>query len=1703
MFMNKGKKKILIYVGCLFICACIGLSLVFPFFNKREIVDSSNVGSEKGKGVETRSGDNWWDSNWSYRKLITLNTSQISNSFTNFPILINLSSDSDLASDAQESGNDICFIDYYDNTTHFNHEIEYFDGDTGQLIVWVNDTVVSSSNNKFWCYYSNSGTGNQENVTDTWDSHYIFVQHLNDDPDNSHTVDSTVYDNDGVKTGANSPLQSSNRIGYYQDFSGSNRVMMDETSVNADVNGCSAITMSAWVNLDNAPAQYSKIIHCYIRSTNPTCANGFQMYVDSSRSFFTGGRSVYTESFESQDSGTDLTLDTWYYVTGVLDINGDYIYTYVNGLPTTSGAKTFDNTVYTDSGTHQDGTIYESADIGSQNSQNYLGWDGFIDEARVSDITRSASWINTEYNNMYNSTLGESDCFFEIGSEETSGCTTSVDSIVPYWQDSVSTVTVTATTDSGSPSNVTLWYRWSLDNSSWDGGSWAFNNDTVDNNESDIDASADVGIETGFPNCQDVAPDYDNMTLQETNTGGGGNGVFGDTSEFGSDFLLADNSKTPLEYQFARLISCTETCTVDNISAYLNTDSTSNVNIKYAIYTGDGSPEIIISNGETNQGTLGAGTTAWVTCSFATPPTLTNGNDYYLAVLADYADVGNNKIVNMRYQTTGDDTIIYSNGNIYPTSFAFDSSWTDSEYTVDSTAEASIYCNYTTGSTNYELDMEYNWTGVNFSETVENLCIYVNDTSGNENLLVNYWDGDSWELLDTIDGTGWFNSTATGLTGVEYFIQFIGASESSDTTQDFWDIDCIFLETYNSSGGSNGYNWSIWNDVSNPDTVSPWSWVFDCPNETGYYEFYTIGNESGTLESAPSSADAICHVNYTTPSNPVDMPVINFAGSLSSEGGPERLPLTYDYAPNGYYTSNSQQSNNYILMNVSCSNATSVKLNYTVNGGSSWVNGSEAFEQSGNYWVLNLTDKTTTGLGFSFDVYAYNTNYYNVTAWEKKDKDNNTVRRWVKLGQTPNDDILDMELLYFYKEDYTAHDIDAWGADVQYFDQGTNTDNDSGVLVDTVPTDDVTFLECGESVWGWWNKSVCMNPDSLVSVTYHIWDENSEMPTHNPVNGSLRLGKDRGINPETDILDYNKVWLNATQVIADGGTQIQDLLMDGYTYTLYHGTLYLSSPYTNITTNNIYELAVVLFGEDGSPHVFSNRSANSWVIFNIYDNGTLQGLDSDSDGLSDYTEIWVTDTNIELADTDNDGVNDFWEYRAGSDPNNFWETDNVSWVERFDYWFSGGNVSGIVERFDFYFTGGNIVGFSEQFNYWFSGGNTSRYVQQFDYYFSGGNGTVTFAERFDYWFSGGNISDYVERFDYWFSGGNVSGFVERNDFWFSGGNISVGQNEHFDYWFSGGNVSGIVERFDFYFTGGNIVGFSEQFNYYFTGRNVSSNNERFDYYFSGGNISIGQIERFDYWFTGGNISDYVERFNYFFIGGNISSEGWIEQFNYWFTGGNILGFVQRYDYWFSGGNESVNQVERFDYWFSGGNISSEGWNNRFNYWFSGGNVTGFIQRFDYWFTGGNTSIVFLTISSIYPSNNSINVNLQPYLFATFNSSSGKTMNCSWYYGLSYGNETTLLATDSNFSNSSTINHLFFNATDRFTTYYWKIILDDGTNNLTELYNFRTEGFGGFPGGVGIVSTSNVFRIFGLIGLLGVIGFVIFISRRRKEDNDGY
>jgi hypothetical protein len=126
----------------------------------------------------------WWEFNWDYKKEITINSSQVPSTLSNFPVCIDIT-DTDLRDNAQSSGDDIAFTNA-DEDTQLNHEIEYWDNTTGELIAWVNVTSLTHDTDTIiYMYYGNDAASNQENPSEVFDF---------DDPDLSsgkHTIDTS------------------------------------------------------------------------------------------------------------------------------------------------------------------------------------------------------------------------------------------------------------------------------------------------------------------------------------------------------------------------------------------------------------------------------------------------------------------------------------------------------------------------------------------------------------------------------------------------------------------------------------------------------------------------------------------------------------------------------------------------------------------------------------------------------------------------------------------------------------------------------------------------------------------------------------------------------------------------------------------------------------------------------------------------------------------------------------------------------------------------------------------------------------------------------------------------------------------------------------------------------------------------------------------------------------------------------------------------------------------------------------------------------------------------------------------------------------------------------------------------------------------------------------------------------------------------
>ena len=98
-------------------------------------------------------------------------------------------------------------------------------------------------------------------------------------------------------------------------------------------------------------------------------------------------------------------------------------------------------------------------------------------------------------------------------------------------------------------------------------------------------------------------------------------------------------------------------------------------------------------------------------------------------------------------------------------------------------------------STSYQLDIEEQFINVNYTDPNQDLCIKAGSL-GSEPLLVDVWTGSAWANVATLTGlvNGWKNvSVSSYLTSSTFTIRFRGSIESSDSIRNSWEIDAVLL----------------------------------------------------------------------------------------------------------------------------------------------------------------------------------------------------------------------------------------------------------------------------------------------------------------------------------------------------------------------------------------------------------------------------------------------------------------------------------------------------------------------------------------------------------------------------------------------------------------------------------------------------------------------------------------------------------------------------------------------------------------------------------------------------------------------------------------------------------------------------------------------------------------------------------------------
>jgi hypothetical protein len=365
-------------------------------------------------------------STWSYRKKITINSSLTNETLYNFPLLVSNASDTDLQAYALPSGNDIIFLNATASAnweaetwrSKLDHEIEKFDSSTGELVAWVRlPTLSSTVDTEIYMYYGNTVcTSDRQNIEGVWDSNYTLVQHLNETPANDVEghLDSTSNDNDGTPKNfdgiSTSTTDGTGKIDGADVFDGSNDYVPVSHDASLNPNG-NDFSVSVWFNNSKTISSSSDI--------NMLLSKGHYQHDPTDTQYFISLRGgsyngTYFRYRTFSGGVQDLTLsenmsnvvsdDNWHHVVVSIDEGGSP-----------------EGSIYLDGvlkGTRETFTLTINPTwdlkIGLHGiSGFYYYLEGPLDEVRISNIARNASWINATFNNA-----NDSATYITFGSQE-------------------------------------------------------------------------------------------------------------------------------------------------------------------------------------------------------------------------------------------------------------------------------------------------------------------------------------------------------------------------------------------------------------------------------------------------------------------------------------------------------------------------------------------------------------------------------------------------------------------------------------------------------------------------------------------------------------------------------------------------------------------------------------------------------------------------------------------------------------------------------------------------------------------------------------------------------------------------------------------------------------------------------------------------------------------------------------------------------------------------------------------------------------------------------------------------------------------------------------------------------------------------------------------------------------------------------------
>jgi hypothetical protein len=319
----------------------------------------------------------WWNTDWNYKMKLTIDHTKVGADLTDFPVLVYLNSSRINWSHVRDNLKDIRFIDSTETTELFAELENYTVNDKAWM--WVKISSVSHTvDTNFYIYY-----GNNEilpampywSPNNVWEDSAVMVQHMADNPDNAHIMDSTQYDNNGAKMGANEPIETaSGKIDSAQSFDGDDDYISIPATSSLDV---TKITVSVWVKPVDMEPNNHVIINKRYNTAWELNQYGATIYI----SAVIGGT-----SYSPLHTCIVFEADTWVCLAWTWDGSKSTIYK--NGIEVAN---------HTDVSGDLGIDAVQALGIGCRLPWVNLFFNGTIDEPRIYNEAKSAEWVLADY----------------------------------------------------------------------------------------------------------------------------------------------------------------------------------------------------------------------------------------------------------------------------------------------------------------------------------------------------------------------------------------------------------------------------------------------------------------------------------------------------------------------------------------------------------------------------------------------------------------------------------------------------------------------------------------------------------------------------------------------------------------------------------------------------------------------------------------------------------------------------------------------------------------------------------------------------------------------------------------------------------------------------------------------------------------------------------------------------------------------------------------------------------------------------------------------------------------------------------------------------------------------------------------------------------------------------------------------------------